>query len=111
MFEFIKKPSTDKQIYTVLHPFLKNWFETKFGSFSAPQKYGILPIHNKDNTLIFAPTGTGKTLTAFTSVINELTILADKGELEDRVYCVYISPLKALSRDIKVNLTDPLSSI
>ncbi len=111
MFDYIKKPSTDKQIFSVLHPFLREWFKEKFGEFSAPQKYGVLPIHNKENTLIFAPTGTGKTLTAFTSIINELTFLAEKGELEDRIYCVYISPLKALSRDIKVNLKEPLSGI
>ena len=61
MFDYINKPSSDKEIYSVLHPFLKKWFKNKFKYFSAPQKYGILPIHNKENTLIFAPTGTGKT--------------------------------------------------
>ena len=111
MFDLIKKPNTEKEIHSILHPFLSQWFKEKFGKFSPPQQFGIIPIHNKENTLIFAPTGTGKTLTAFTSIINELTLLADKGELEDRVYCVYISPLKALSRDIKVNLKEPLSAI
>ena len=111
MLTFVKKPSTNKEIYSILHPYLRKWFKTTFKEFSAPQKYGILPIHNKDNTLIFAPTGTGKTLTAFTSIINELILLSEKDELEDRVYCVYISPLKALSRDIKVNLMEPLSAI
>ena len=111
MLEFIKKPNTDREIYSILHPFLAKWFRDKFGAFSEPQRYGIMPIRNKENTLIFAPTGTGKTLTAFTSIINELSFLAEKNELEDRVYCVYISPLKALSRDIRVNLTDPLSEI
>ena len=110
-FNYIKKPNTDKQIYNILHPYLGEWFKKKFGKFSAPQQYGILPIHKKENTLIFAPTGTGKTLTAFTSVINELTKKAEKNELEDRVYCVYISPLKALSRDITVNLEEPLAQI
>jgi len=111
MLTFIKKPNTKKEINSILHPILKKWFKDKFGDFSAPQKYGIMPIHKKQNTLIFAPTGTGKTLTAFTSIINELSFLAEKDELEDRVYCLYISPLKALSRDIKVNLLDPLSNI
>jgi ATP-dependent helicase Lhr and Lhr-like helicase len=111
MLKYIKKPNTNTEIFSILHPYLKKWFKGKFGEFSAPQKYGIMPIHNRDNTLIFAPTGTGKTLTAFTSIINELTILSEQEKLEDRVYCVYISPLKALSRDIKVNLTDPLESI
>ena len=111
MFDYLNKPYTDKQIYSNLHPYLEKWFKSTFKSFSAPQKYGIIPIHEKKNTLIFAPTGTGKTLTAFTTVINELTILAEKNELEDRVYCVYISPLKALSRDIKRNLMNPLDGI
>jgi ATP-dependent Lhr-like helicase len=111
MFEYIKTPNTDEEIYSNLHPFLRQWFKKKFGSFSEPQKFGIMPIHEKKNTLIFAPTGTGKTLTAFTSVINELSYLAESEKLEDRVYCIYISPLKALSRDINVNLTEPLTEI
>lgn len=50
-------------------------------------------------------------MTAFLSVINELTALADKGELEDKVYCIYISPLKALDNDIERNLEQPLKEI
>ncbi len=111
MLKFIEKPNPEKEIYSILHPSLAAWFKKKFGKFSEPQSYGIIPIHNKENTLIFAPTGTGKTLTAFTSIINELAFLAEEGKLENRVYCVYISPLKALSRDIKVNLTEPLEEI
>jgi ATP-dependent helicase Lhr and Lhr-like helicase len=111
MFQYIKTPYTDEEIYANLHPYLRQWFKTTFGSFSEPQKFGIIPIHEKQNTLIFAPTGTGKTLTAFTSIINELTLMADMGKLEDRVYCIYISPLKALSRDINVNLGEPLAAV
>src|SRR3972149_11990032 len=111
MLEFIKKPNTDREIYSILHPFLAKWFRDKFGAFSEPQRYGIMPIHEKKNTLIFAPTGTGKTLTAFTSIINELAFLSEHGKLEDRVYCIYISPLKALSRDIRVNLLEPLEGM
>jgi len=111
MFSYIKKPSPDKELFSILHPFLREWFKNKFGTFSAPQQYGVIPIHKKKNTLIFAPTGTGKTLTAFLSIINELTFLSENNKLEDRTYCIYISPLKALSRDIKVNLKDPLQGI
>jgi ATP-dependent helicase Lhr and Lhr-like helicase len=111
MFKYIEKPSTDKEIHSVLHPLLSDWFKKTFGTFSEPQRYGILPIHKKNNTLIFAPTGTGKTLTAFTSILNELMFLSEGGHLEDRVYCIYISPLKALSRDMKVNLMDPLDTV
>ncbi|MBN1503265.1 ATP-dependent helicase [Candidatus Woesearchaeota archaeon] len=111
MIAYQKTPYLDEEIYAILHPILKKWFKSNFPEFSIPQKYGIIPIHNKENTLIFAPTGTGKTLTAFLSIINELTFLADANQLDDRVYCVYISPLKALSRDIKVNLKEPLTAI
>ena len=61
--------------------------------------------------MISAPTGGTKTLTAFLSILNYLIILARKEELEDKVYCVYISPLKALSNDIFVNLQEPLKEI
>jgi ATP-dependent Lhr-like helicase len=111
MLEYIKTPNTSDEIYSILHPSLKAWFKSTFGKFSEPQRFGIIPIHERENVLIFAPTGTGKTLTAFTSIINELTILSDLEKLEDKVYCIYISPLKALSRDIKVNLMEPLSMI
>ncbi len=111
MITYQKDPYKDEEIYSVLHPYVSAWFRNTFKEFSAPQRYGIMPIHEKKNTLIFASTGSGKTLTAFTSIINELTFLSEAGELEDNVYCIYISPLKALSRDIKVNLKDPLSGI
>ncbi|MBD3203855.1 ATP-dependent helicase [Candidatus Woesearchaeota archaeon] len=111
MISYQKTPYLDEEIYSILHPYVRRWFKSSFSSFSDPQKFGIIPIHNRKNTLIFASTGSGKTLTAFTSIINELTFLAEKDKLEDRVYCVYISPLKALSRDIKVNLMDPLKVV
>ncbi|MGQ4913718.1 MAG: DNA glycosylase AlkZ-like family protein [Candidatus Asgardarchaeia archaeon] len=51
------------------------------------------------------------TLAAFLSIINELFLLGERGELEDKVYCVYISPLRALSNDISRNLEQPLKEI
>lgn len=51
------------------------------------------------------------TLTAFLSILNYLVNLADKNELEDKIYAVYVSPLKALSNDIHVNLKKPLKEI
>ena len=43
--------------------------------------------------------------------MNELFLLAKSNKLEDKIYCVYISPLKALSNDIKRNLMTPLEEI
>ena len=105
------KSYSKKEIYKNLHPYVKEWFENSFDDFTPAQKQAIPEIHKGNNILVSSPTGSGKTLTAFLSVINELTALADKGELEDKVYCIYISPLKALDNDIERNLEQPLKEI
>ena len=105
------KTYTKKQIYKNLHPYVREWFESSFEDFTPAQKQAIPEIHKGNNVLVSSPTGSGKTLTAFLSVINELTELADKNELEDKVYCIYISPLKALDNDIEQNLKKPLEEI
>ncbi|MGC8940530.1 MAG: ATP-dependent helicase [Candidatus Nanoarchaeia archaeon] len=110
MFEYAKPASTE-EILSCLHPLIKKWFFSKFKEFSPPQKYAILNIHNRINTLISAPTGSGKTFSAFLSILSELVKLACEGKLENKVYCVYCSPLKALSNDIKVNLLTPLKEL
>ncbi|MFH1849085.1 MAG: ATP-dependent helicase [archaeon] len=111
MAEYIEKPSKAQEIRKILDPDLRKWFDSKFKDFCLPQKYGIIPIHSRQNVLVSAPTGSGKTLTAFLSILNELIDSAKKGILENRVYAIYVSPLKALSNDIYVNLIEPLSEI
>jgi len=105
------KQHSDEEIFSVLNPLVSQWFRRKFKSFSPPQRGAIVNIHNNKNTLISAPTGSGKTLSAFTAIISELMNLSEKGKLDDKVYCVYLSPLKALNNDIKRNLLEPLSEI
>jgi ATP-dependent Lhr-like helicase len=102
---------TDSEIFSQLNGLVSQWFQEKFGSFSPPQRGAILNIHSKQNTLISAPTGSGKTFAAFTTILSELANLAQKNELQDKVYCLYISPLKALNNDIKKNLLEPLDEI
>ncbi|MBI2671023.1 ATP-dependent helicase [Candidatus Woesearchaeota archaeon] len=111
MISLIEKQYSEREIKAVLNPILKEWFFNTFKEFSIPQLYGVMEIHNKQNILISAPTGGTKTLTAFLSILNELLTLSEHNILEDRVYCVYISPLKALSRDIEKNLQEPLNEI
>src|SRR3990167_6535112 len=105
------KKHSGNQIESILHPLVKEWFFSKFEDFSLTQKYGVMNIWERKNILISAPTGGTKTLTAFLSVLNYLVILAEKNELEDRIYAVYTSPLKALSNDIHKNLIEPLWEI
>jgi len=105
------KLRNEKEIENSLEPLVKDWFFSKFKEFSLPQLYGVMPIFERKNILISAPTGGTKTLTAFLSILNYLVSLARKNELENKVYAVYCSPLKALSNDIFVNLVEPLAEI
>ena len=109
--ELLKKPFSDKEIYETFNPVIKQWWNSRFERFSPPQKYSIVNIHNFKNTLISSPTGSGKTLSAFVSILNELCSLSALNKLEDQVYCIYVSPLKALSNDIERNLNEPLEEI
>jgi len=111
MVELKKKPDTKEQIDRILHPLVKRWFYTKFKEYSLPQLFGVMEIHSRQNILVSAPTGATKTLTGFLSILNELIDSSEKGILEDKVYCVYVSPLKALNEDIRVNLVEPLKEI
>lgn len=103
--------STKSEIQKILHPLVKEWFFNKFKDFSLTQEYGVLNIWNRKNILISAPTGGTKTLTAFLAILNYLVIKAEKQELENKIYAVYTSPLKALSNDIAKNLIEPLQEI
>src|SRR3989344_2042473 len=107
----IAEQKTRKQIEEVMNPLIHEWFFSKFKDFSPAQKYGVLSIHQRKNILISAPTGGGKTLTSFLSILNYLVSLAEKDELKDKIYALYSSPLKALSNDIHKNLIEPLDEI
>ena len=111
MISFMKEPWKSEQIVKLLNPIIKEWFFSKFKDFSEPQKYAIGPIHNGENILVSAVTGSGKTLTGFLTVLNELITLSDNDLLENKVYCIYISPLKALNNDIHFNLITPLKEM
>ena len=111
MIEEQDKTYSKKEIFKILHPWVRQWFDSQFEDFTPAQKKSIMDIHKNNNILISSPTGSGKTLTAFLSVISELTTLAEADKLEDKVYCIYISPLKALDNDIEKNLDEPLEGI
>ncbi|MCK4444661.1 MAG: DEAD/DEAH box helicase, partial [Thermoplasmata archaeon] len=107
----VRKQHSKQEILDLLEPLVCKWFDTSFDELTEPQSFAVPLIHEKKNVLVSSPTGSGKTITAFLSIINELLILQKKGKLEDKIYCVYISPLKALANDINRNLTTPLEEM
>ena len=88
-----------------------DWFMNSVGSPTAVQREGWPVIASGKSVLISAPTGTGKTLTAFLMLINRLHMLEKENALEDRLYGIYITPLKALGNDIRENLKRPIEGI
>ena len=90
-------------------PFVRRWFEETFGAPTRPQREGWAAIAAGRHTLIVAPTGSGKTLAAFLWTLDHLHRLGLEGRLEDRVYVVYVSPLRALNNDVEKNLRQPLA--
>ena len=98
-------------VLSLLHPVVAEWFTRKFTGVTEAQGRAVPLIHAGKNVLVSSPTGSGKTLTAFLSILNELILNATDGKLENRIYAVYVSPLKALANDINENLVKPLSEI
>ncbi len=96
---------------TPFHPIVDAWFVEKFGAPTDPQTRGWPHILAGRHTLIAAPTGSGKTFAGFLAAIDGLLRDALNGALEDRTTVVYVSPLKALSNDIRRNLEAPLAEI
>ncbi len=93
------------------HPLIKQWFLSRYARLSDAQRQALPPLQTGANVLVSAPTGAGKTLTAFLSVIDTLLVKGFDDELEDMIHCVYISPLKALANDIQRNLHEPLAEL
>jgi ATP-dependent Lhr-like helicase len=95
---------------SVFHPAVRQWFEAVFLGPTAPQERGWPAIAGGDSTLILAPTGTGKTLTAFLWAIDRL-MFAPAPPAAERCRVLYISPIKALAVDVERNLRAPLVGV
>ena len=91
------------------HPIVAEWFARAFAEPTAAQARGWPPIAAGDHTLILAPTGSGKTLTAFLWALNGL--VADRLAGRETSRLLYLSPLKALNYDVERNLRGPLAGI
>jgi ATP-dependent Lhr-like helicase len=92
-------------------PLVREWFLGRFGRATEPQTLGWPELRAGRDVLVSAPTGSGKTLAAFLICLDGLVRAARKGPLADEVEVVYVSPLKALSNDVRKNLEIPLAEI
>src|SRR5687768_12835326 len=95
----------------LFHKTVSGWFEKSFQTPTDVQNKAWRAIKSSRNTLIAAPTGSGKTLSAFLSAIDDLVVQGIEGRLQSGTQIVYVSPLKALSNDIEKNLQSPLAGI
>ena len=97
------------------HPAVRAWFERRFEAPSRAQDLGwpVIGAANDEgfDVLLCAPTGSGKTLAAFMWAINGLVLDAAHDSLRDEVSVLYVSPLKALANDIRINLEEPLQGV
>ncbi|MQA29708.1 MAG: DEAD/DEAH box helicase [Luteitalea sp.] len=92
------------------HLAVREWFSASFAAPTAPQILGWPPIARGDSTLILAPTGSGKTLTAFLWCLERL-MFTPPPDKNRRCRVLYVSPLKALAVDVERNLRAPLAGI
>ncbi len=91
---------------------VSDWFLARYGKPTEPQVEGWPLIARAVATcLLSAPTGSGKTLAAFTTALDELVRRAEAGPLPDETLVVYVSPLKALTNDVRKNLETPLAEL
>jgi ATP-dependent Lhr-like helicase len=94
-----------------LSPLVAGWFAGRYGEPTEPQVQGWPIIRSGSDVLISAPTGSGKTLAAFTIALDSLIRRAAEGPLPDEVLVLYVSPLKALTNDVRKNLETPLGEL
>ena len=90
------------------HPLIADWFTEQFDRPTPAQSKAWPKIASGEHVLVSAPTGSGKTLTAFLWAVDQLI----SGRLttgETRI--LYVSPLKALNNDIQRNLIAPLREL
>ncbi len=107
-------PSVRLQRMTALDRFsapTRAWFEASFAGPTPAQEGAWSSIAEGHHALVVAPTGSGKTLSAFLHAIDRLLSTERPDDKSRRTRVLYISPLKALGVDVERNLRAPLTGI
>ncbi|MFB6080014.1 MAG: ATP-dependent helicase [Haloferacaceae archaeon] len=112
-------PIQDGDVLARLSPPVREWWVEQFaeyvpengGFFTPPQREAVPLIDAGENALVCAPTGSGKTLTSFLAILDDLFERGRSEGLDDAVHCLYVSPLKSLANDVHRNLSVPLEGI
>ncbi len=87
------------------------WFCRTLGDPTPVQKEAWPFIAAGEHVLVSAPTGTGKTLSAFLVFLDQMKRQAQEGALKQQLQLIYVSPLKSLAADIRENLQKPLEGM
>src|SRR5687767_1227653 len=87
------------------------WFKTKYGKPTPAQRAAWPRIRRGESILLASPTGTGKSFAAFLAVLDALAAEHAAGRLQNTIYGIYVSPLRALTYDLEKNLAEPLREI
>lgn len=95
----------------LFHRETADWFKETLGEPTPVQKSSWPAIAAGGHVLVSAPTGTGKTLSAFLVFLDRLKEKAVEGRLPRELHLIYVSPLKSLAADIRENLKKPLAGI
>jgi ATP-dependent Lhr-like helicase len=97
-------------VLDLFHGAVADWFRASFEAPTPPQTGGWPAIARGESTLILAPTGSGKTLTAFLWAINRV-MFSPSPDPKSSCRVIYVSPLKALAVDVERNLRAPIAGI
>ena len=90
MVKYIKDRRSKGEILKSFEPIVRKWFNQRFNDLTPPQAMAVPLIKNKENVLVSSPTGSGKTLTAFLSILNDFFKMYRKGNFEEGGHAIYL---------------------